>query len=746
MKCLVLAGGCSDSLWPLSRKDFPKQFMEVVGGRSMFQDAVLRNMPFCSEFVIVTNKKFENVIKAQLQDFQGIEYSVLLEEDYLDTAPSVIITALNSDADEELLIVSAEGIIAGDYIGCITQAVTQVRSDKIAVVVTPPSNNGLYNYINLNGNKIVFGGKPLKKRFCDCGIMAAKASVLLDAVDGVYLERCKNIAVRKGVISKKQTYDLEPMSLGKVLDTSYCTLVCAQFDWVMLNDLSSFYRLYGKTTDKDNNAVTYNCKGLEIINTVDDQLIVANGLKNLVIVNTRDAIYVSSGEREADIQNIAEQFYEFNKNYFDKQAKVYKEWGIIEHISSCGDVSLNLITVYPGQSYLVNAGATEISNYFIAEGNAKLITGKNIEIHHANESMVLHGEPQYVISNIGNANLLLSQTLKTYALQEAVSNKPNNLIVKLVPVYKDNLWGGTKIRDVLGKDVGDMDIIAESWELSAHPDGESKIATGLYRGKTFNEYIKRIGKSKLGWKGQTYDKFPLMVKFIDAKSALSIQVHPDDNYAFSVEGEYGKNEMWYIMDADDDAYIYVGFKRYVSKDEIKKRIQNNTLVQVLNKIPVKKGETYFLKAGTVHAIGEGCFICEVQQSSNITYRLYDYGRRDKDGNLRELHINKALDVLNNRRTDYQSAAKPQPVYDDGFVKTQLGQCKYFTVTKYDVTKECALYASDSSFKVVVVINGRGQLIDSNKNRNNIQIGDTWFIASGEQVTIAGTCTALVVNI
>jgi mannose-6-phosphate isomerase len=298
---------------------------------------------------------------------------------------------------------------------------------------------------------------------------------------------------------------------------------------------------------------------------------------------------------------------------------------------------------------------------------------------------------------------------------------------------------------VFGKDVGDMDVIAESWELSAHPAGQSKIAFGECVGKTLTEYIDYIGKDRLGWKAQTYDKFPIMIKLIDAKQNLSIQVHPADDYAMTVEGEYGKNEMWHILDADDDACIYVGFNKDVTKEEIRQRIADNTLMQVLNKIPVKKNDTFFLKAGTVHAIGAGCLICEIQQSSNVTYRLYDYGRLDKDGKARELHIEKALDVLNLNAYMPKTYDKYDAIIRSEYVRMLIGQCKYFTVNKYFVDGECNLPVSESSFQAFVILKGEGEISDGGNTYKTIA-GDTWFAANKVKIKLNGKCSFLTVNI
>ncbi|MFV0381045.1 MAG: type I phosphomannose isomerase catalytic subunit [Breznakia sp.] len=170
------------------------------------------------------------------------------------------------------------------------------------------------------------------------------------------------------------------------------------------------------------------------------------------------------------------------------------------------------------------------------------------------------------------------------------------------------------------------------------------ITTGEYAGETFIEYLSIMGKSIWGENAQHFDQFPIFIKFIDAQEALSIQVHPDDEYALRVEHEYGKNEMWYIVDCEPGSFLYYGVNQNLSKEEFMKHIKEDTILNVLNKVEVKKGDCFFIKAGTIHAIGAGCLICEIQQNSNSTYRVYDFGRVGVNGKPRELHIQEAVDV------------------------------------------------------------------------------------------------------
>ena len=278
-------------------------------------------------------------------------------------------------------------------------------------------------------------------------------------------------------------------------------------------------------------------------------------------------------------------------------------------------------------------------------------------------------------------------------------------VLKLTPAFKDYLWGGTRLRDDFQKDC-DFDKIAESWELSCHKDGPSTISNGEFKGLTLSEYIEKAGKSVLGTDCEKFDNFPILIKLIDAKDNLSVQVHPDNEYALRVEGEYGKTEMWYIVDCDEGATLLYGFKDTISKDEFAQRIADNTLLEVTNAVPVKKGDVFFIQAGTLHAIGKGILIAEIQQNSNTTYRIYDYGRVGKDGKPRELHVEKAKDV-----TDLCPAkAYPEtPVEQkDGYTSKLLSSCDYFTTYAIDVESKAVLEADEKSFVSLLILEGDGK--------------------------------------
>ena len=316
--------------------------------------------------------------------------------------------------------------------------------------------------------------------------------------------------------------------------------------------------------------------------------------------------------------------------------------------------------------------------------------------------------------------------------------------IKLKPAFKDYLWGGTRLRDDFGKDC-DFDKIAESWELSCHKDGNSVVADGEFAGLTLAQYIEKEGKSVLGTNCEKFENFPILIKLIDTKDNLSVQVHPNNEYAQRVEGEYGKTEMWYVVDCDEGASLLYGFKHNITKEEFRERIENNTLLEVTNSVPVKKGDVFFIEAGTLHAIGKGILIAEIQQNSNTTYRIYDYGRVGADGKPRQLHIDKAVDVTN------LCPAKPypqsEPVDMGGWTKKRLAKCEYFTVDVINVDTSAALEADKSSFVNILVLDGGCVLSSEGNDAVELKKGDSVFIPAGlGKFELTGKCSAVMTHI
>lgn len=308
-------------------------------------------------------------------------------------------------------------------------------------------------------------------------------------------------------------------------------------------------------------------------------------------------------------------------------------------------------------------------------------------------------------------------------------------ILKLKPAYKDYIWGGSRLKEEYNKEF-EGETLAETWELSCHKDGHSIVVNDEANTITFDEYIKKNGKSILGKNLERFEEFPILIKLIDAKGELSIQVHPDDEYALKNENQFGKTEMWYVTDCKDGAFLYYGFKDEISKEEFENRIKNNTLLEVLNKVEVKKGDVFFIESGTIHAICSDTTIAEIQQNSNVTYRVYDYGRVDANGNQRDLHIDKALEVTNrNVSTPYECK--------DG----HLAKCEYFTVDKVVVDNDSfSDVADDKTFKHILVVDGEGT-IKSNDESIEVKKGDSLLVtANTGDYTVTGNCEILLTYI
>lgn len=318
--------------------------------------------------------------------------------------------------------------------------------------------------------------------------------------------------------------------------------------------------------------------------------------------------------------------------------------------------------------------------------------------------------------------------------------KTDNSPMLLRPSGKDYLWGGRRLNDEFDKGI-DLLPLAETWECSTHPDGPSYVVGGEFDGQELAEVLK-LHPEYLGERHKGADSLPILIKFIDAKQDLSVQVHPTDAYAGEKEnGQLGKTEMWYVLDAGRDARIFYGLKQDCTGEELRTAIANGTVMKYLQKVPIHKDDLFFIPAGTIHAIGAGALVVEIQENSNLTYRLYDYDRVDKNGNKRKLHIDKALDVAN-----LQSSAVPkQPLrvlkYRQGVASELLTHCKYFEVYRMLVNTERrqkVFYCADElTFRVLLCVNGCGT-ISYDGGAITFYKGDCIFVPADSKVlTIHG---------
>lgn len=298
------------------------------------------------------------------------------------------------------------------------------------------------------------------------------------------------------------------------------------------------------------------------------------------------------------------------------------------------------------------------------------------------------------------------------------------------PILKSVIWGGSQICPFKGITPTEEGV-GESWELSHVDDNFSVVAEGKLANKSLDELIKEYGKELVGGKVMERfgSRFPLLIKFIDARDNLSIQVHPDDELAKVRHNSFGKTEMWYVIKADKGASLYSGFSQQIDKEEYVKRVENNTIMDVLKKYDVSEGDVFFLPAGRVHAIGAGCFIAEIQQTSNITYRIYDYNRKDKNGNTRELHTELAKDAIDytlypDYRTHYKAHTN---------ATVNLADCKYFTTNLIELdTVMVRDFEELDSFVVYICMEGSATLRDSNGYEIRIHQGQTALIPANNK--------------
>ena len=302
-------------------------------------------------------------------------------------------------------------------------------------------------------------------------------------------------------------------------------------------------------------------------------------------------------------------------------------------------------------------------------------------------------------------------------------------IFKLSPAGKDYLWGGTRLKNEYSKSI-DMTPLAETWECSVHPDGPSTIAAGTFKGMTLAEVLN-LHPEYIGNKVQN-GTLPILVKFIDAKQDLSIQVHPDDVYALEYEHQNGKTEMWYVIDAEEGASLIYGFRHKVNEKILRNAVKTDTLDKHLQKVEVHKGDVYYVPAGTVHGIGKGILLAEIQESSNVTYRVYDYNRVDKDGKKRELHFDKAIRVMDMTPAPDVKQAPRMIQYYPGGSRELLCRCKYFEAERIQITKGFTFSVTDYSFQVLMCLDGYGQveIMDADLKPMRFVKGETMFLPAG----------------
>lgn len=779
MKCLILAGGRGERLWPLSRVNFPKQFIKVQKNHSIFQETVARNMAYCDEFIIVTNAAYRPIIANQMEYFQGVSYRCVFEEEPRKTMAAIALSCKGLQPSEFVFVVAADHLVdPGDceglgYKDAILRAKELAREGKIALFGKETAEiDSRFGYFTENAERFI--EKPNEEQtlelkndpsvgplFQNLGMMVFQVGTLFNELrklqPGIYKEvrAARGTAAPEGILYTKETLEsITPVSIEHALIelTLKRAGIAIGFGW---SDIGSLEDL-GKTNIlSEGTAVTRNSAHTEIINRSPDQAVVVNDVDDILVVNTEDAVYIGKKGSSPLLKGIIRDNPALEP-YMEQGRTVYRPWGWYELLTAGEKYSVRRVVILPGKTIYEHSHDQRSEHWTLLEGKARVTVDGSPVGFTAEAPLRIPPKTPHQISNIDKAPLQMIETDlgETRNLADMRGNAGKDVteadlglkidpVIRLIPAYKDYLWGGTKLRDLYHKQC-DYDQIAESWELSAHPDGSSVVASGRHKGLPFGKYLKTVGTEALGWKCASLTAFPLLIKFIDARENLSVQVHPYDDYALEHEDEYGKNEMWYVIDAEPGAGLYLGFNQDTTKEEVRRRIEDGTIEKILNFCPTHPGDIFFIPAGTVHAIGAGNLICEIQQSSNATYRLYDYGRKDKFGNPRDLHLGKALDVLVYTKYEPEDLKIEKVTGDETHIR-----CKYFETTIMKTgpngTKD-SVPVSDESFRAVTCIGGEGAITVDGETLS-VRAGDSFFIPAGNKsVALSGAMTLAVTGV
>lgn len=780
MKCLILAGGRGERLWPLSRKNYPKQFIEIQKDHSIFQETVARNIPYCDEFIIVTSYEYRNIIANQMKAFQGTPYRCVFEEAPRKTTAAIMLACLGLQPSEYVFVVAADHLLDAksetqgeqlSYKDAIIKAKAYAQEHAIALFgdadPCPDRRFGYLSNVDENGRVGKFLEKPTEKTmktlasrknvYRNLGMMIFQNGILQKKMQRYapgLLRQCQQAYAQRRTVGSDVYYPaavqriIDPIAIEKSLleKTDNLRGIPIGFAW---RDIGSLEDLGNTDMVSEGTAVTWNCSNTLAINQSPKQAVVVNGLDDVLVVNTSDAVYVGKYGSSSELKEILHTYEELTP-YTQKSTIFYRQWGTYERYVEDQDYWVQKITLMPGKTIYRHKHLKRTENWTVIRGKVLVTLDGTGRIYGPGENIDIPVGCEHQASNVGDVPALILETVIGEILQnpDLYSQQMPDIaeiqlglgfepLVKLQPAFKDALWGGSKLRNRYGKSC-DYDVISESWELSAHPDGPSIVASGRHKGMKFDKYLDTVGREVLGWKCDPLQSFPLLVKFIDAKGDLSVQVHPDDDYALERENQYGKNELWYVVDAEPGAGLYVGFNRDVTRDEVARRVKDNSIMEVLNFYPTKPGDVFFIPAGTVHAIGAGNLICEIQQSSNCTYRLYDFDRRDKFGNPRTLHLEKALDVLNfEKYHPWEPAQK-----ETQSAGRLLCRCKYFESVLYEIQETENILLQNDRFSSIICISGSGTL-SVGDSVMPITAGESVFIPAGnENLYITGSLSVI----
>lgn len=726
-------------------------------------------MPYCDEFLIVAGSEHKNVIENQLKAFQGLEYRSFYEDVPRRTTASVTLALMSLQPSEFVLVVPSDVMIdaTSGYSDAILKAKAMAGEGKLVVFGKEEETiNPRYGYIY--GDPVKFKEKPKDLAsieapfYRNLGMLLVRVGDYLNELGKISPEvykSCKEAFARRVekdgdlVFTKEALELIERISVERQVleNSSRLSMVKSGFSWSELTSLEDLEKFSYKNKGP---AAAINSNNTFIVNKSGDRAVVVSGIDDAVVINTDDAVFVGrrGQSSEGDLKNFlgADSTDSQKIDKFINDGNIhFRQWGYYKELESSGDHYVRHIYVDPGRTIYEHAHEKRTENWIILSGKALVMLDSESRTYDGSGNVEVKPTVRHQISNIGDTVLEFidasygediffddRQARSSDDIGEIDLGVKTEPILKLRPALKEYIWGGTRLKSEFGFNT-DMDRVAEAWVLSAHPDGQARVVNGRHKGMYLGRYIETVGKTSLGWKCASLRSFPLLLKLIDAKSDLSVQVHPDDDYALEHEASYGKNEMWYVMDSVPGAGLYVGFNRDVSREEVEAAVKDGTVTDLLNFVPTKKGDVFFIPAGTVHAIGAGNLICEVQQSSNCTYRLYDYDRVDRYGNKRELNLEKGLEVI-----DY-SKYEPQSLDGEGNL---ICRCKYFEVLVHDIDGELTVPADDSKFDAVVCLEGEGTICCAD-SKVTLKRGESVFLpASKDSIVFTGTMKVLMCHV
>lgn len=491
MKCIILAGGIGNTLWPLSRKNYPKQFLNICEGRSLLQDTIVRNLPFADEFIIVTNESYKEIMESQLKAFQGLRYRIIYESRNCGTFAAVSLASAFLNASDIMMVTVSDLIIEdGSYKDSVIKAKEIAKNGAIANIVRDLSvDDHAGIYICMVGTF----NHSLQKIFPDVCQLKKKARRRLKTVR-------RNIVVPENIMEQFPHFRMQAELFARMDNV---VPVEAHFNYKDVDDVYDVSELGTAVYEK--NIISNNCEDVLLINTASKHLVVANSINDIAVVNTDDATYISDREHIDDIKAIAKEHIEEYKPYFESSKVMFRQWGMHEILSSTEYYKVKKVTIYPKMSMKLHKHEHRLESWTIVEGTATIQIGNEVKEYTKNDTVSVPIGVPHRVSNLTDSNVIIIETGIGEIMSEAEFEKKKDTdfvnidedsslvsipdIMKLEPAFKDNLWGGTKLRTVFGKKC-DYDVIGESWELSAHPDGQSVIASGIFTGMYFGEFIE----------------------------------------------------------------------------------------------------------------------------------------------------------------------------------------------------------------------------------------------------------------